>query len=194
MSPAATLSAEEARQAVLQAADELFYARGIAGVAMSDVRDRSGVSMRRLYAMFPSKGVLLAGWLSDRHDTWMAWFTAAVDRIAATGTDPVLATFDAIGEWISSPGYRGCAFVNSLAETSEIDDSHRAIIAHHKRQLIDHLTALAAAGPVGAVPWFPAALGVILDGALVQCTVFGSVEPLVAARAATRQLLEAIPT
>ena len=69
MSPAATMSVDTARRAVLRAADDLFYVHGIGGVVMSDIRDASGVSMRRLYSMFPSKSELVAAWLTDRHDT-----------------------------------------------------------------------------------------------------------------------------
>jgi AcrR family transcriptional regulator len=190
MSPAATMSTDESRRAVLRAADELFYARGITGVVMSDVRDASGVSMRRLYAMYPSKKALVAGWLTDRHDTWMAWFTSSVERHVAEGCDPVLATFEAIAEWVTAPGYRGCAFINSLAETSELDDSHRGIIAAHKRDLIEHLARLIARDHPDTPAWLPAALAVIIDGAIVQCTVFAGTEPLTAARSAVLQLLD----
>ena len=192
MSPAATMTVDESRQAVLRAADELFYARGITGVVMSDIRDASGVSMRRLYEMYPSKSALVAAWLTDRHDTWMAWFTSSVERHIAAGTDAVMATFDAIAEWVSAPGYRGCAFINSLAETNEIGDAHRKIIAAHKRDLIEHLADLAAGAHPSAPPWLPAALAVIIDGAIVQCTIFASTEPLAAARCAVSQLLETI--
>jgi AcrR family transcriptional regulator len=198
MSPAATTSVDEARRSVLRVSDDLFYARGISGVAMSDIRDASGVSMRRLYAMYPSKSELVAAWLTDRHDRWMAWFSASVERhIAAgsgSGSDAVLATFDAIGEWVNMPGYRGCAFINSLAESSEIDASHRAIIAAHKRDLVAHLGELAARQHPAAPPWLASALAVVIDGAIVQCTIFSSTTPLDAAREAVRRLLETIPT
>ncbi len=194
MSPTATMSIDEARRAVLSAADEWFYTHGITGVVMGDIRDASGVSMRRLYAMYPSKRELVAAWLTDRHDTWMAWFTTAVDRHITAGADPLLAPFDAIGDWVTTPGYRGCAFINSLAETSEIDDSHRTIIAAHKRDLIEHLAALATRDHPNAPPWLPSALAVILDGAIVQCATFASTEPVRAARSAVQQLLETTPT
>jgi AcrR family transcriptional regulator len=194
MSPAATMPIDEARRSVLRAADELFYAYGISGVVMSDIRDASGVSMRRLYAMYPSKSELVAAWLTDRHDTWMAWFASSVERHVLGGADPVLATFDSISEWVTTPGYRGCAFINSLAETSEIDDSHRTIVAAHKRDLVEHLAQLAARDHRNAPSWFPAALAVIVDGAIVQCTIFADTEPLDAARSAVHQLLETIPT
>jgi AcrR family transcriptional regulator len=194
MSPAATMSPDAAQRSVLRAADELFYAHGISGVVMSNIRDASGVSMRRLYAMYPSKSELVTAWLTDRHDTWMAWFASSVEHHASGSTDAVLATFDAIAEWVTTPGYRGCAFINSLAETSEIDDSHRTIIAAHKRDLVEHLAQLAASAHPNAPLWFPAALAVIVDGAIVQCTIFASTEPLDAARSAVHQLLETIPT
>lgn len=161
---------------------------------MSDIRDASGVSMRRLCTMCPSKRELVAAWLTERHDTWMAWFTTSVDRHIAAGADPALATFDAIADWVSAPGYRGCAFINSLAETSEIDDSHRRIIAAHKRDLIEHLAHLATLDHSSAPPWLPAALAVIVDGAIVQCAIFATTEPLNAARSAVHHLLETIPT
>lgn len=194
MSPTATMSMDESRRAVLRAADELFYAQGITGLAMSDIRDASGVSMRRLYAMYPSKRELVAGWLTDRHDTWMASFTTSVDRHIAEGADPALAPFDAIADWVTEPGYRGCAFINSLAETSEIDESHRTIIAAHKRDLIEYLADLATRDRPNATPWLAAALAVLIDGAIVQCAIFASTEPVRAARSAVQQLLETSPT
>ena len=194
MSTAATMTVDDARRSILAAADDLFYGRGIAGVAMSDVRDLSGTSMRRLYSLYPSKSDLVAGWLNDRHRSWMDWFAASVEKHTSDSTEALLATFDALGEWISSPGYRGCAFINSIAETSQIDATHRSIIAGHKRDLIDHLAAMAIRDHPNAPDWLPAAVGVILDGAIVQCAIFGNALPLAAARLATNQLLETIPT
>jgi AcrR family transcriptional regulator len=191
MSPAATTSVEDARAAALRAAGELFYARGIVAVAMSDIRDASGVSMRRLYSLYPSKSALVAAWLQHRHDTWMAWFTTAVERHVAAGADPVLATFDAIAEWVVEPGYRGCAFINSLGESSELEPIHRTIIADHKRDLMEHLAQLVARNHPDAPSWFAAALAVIIDGAIVQSAIFSTTAPIVAARAAAQHLLEA---
>ncbi len=190
MSPAATMTMDTAERAILDVADPLFYERGIAGVAMSEIRDASGVSLRRLYALYPSKRELVAAWLDDRHRRWMLWFTTAIDRHSAAGVNALLAPFDALGEWAASPGYRGCAFLNSLAETTEIDDTHKAIIADHKRSLIDHLTLLVARDLPESAAWLPAALGVLIDGAIIQSTVFETDEPIRAARRAASRLLE----
>ena len=177
MSPAATKGRAESAVAVLAAADALFYERGIAGVGMADVRDASGVSLRRLYTLYPSKRDLVAAWLDDRHVRWMAWFTTSVSRLAGGGTDPLLATFDAIEEWVHA------------AETTEIDDAHRAIVADHKRALIEHLASLATAAHPEAPDWLPETIGVLIDGAIVQAAVFGTDAPILAARRGAAQML-----
>jgi AcrR family transcriptional regulator len=180
----------DAGRAVLDAADSLFYSRGIADVGMDDIRDAAGVSLRRLYSLYPSKRDLVAGWLHDRHERWMAWFSAAVERRAGDGTEALVAVFDALDEWAATPGYRGCAFLNSIAETSEIDAGHRAIVAEHKRALVAHLGTLATRDHPDAPAWLPAAIAVLLDGAIVQTAVFGDRFPTAAARAAALHLVE----
>jgi AcrR family transcriptional regulator len=190
MSPAATMDEATARTAVLRAADRVFYEQGVAGAGMVEVRDDAGVSLRRLYSLFPSKGDLLAAWLEDRHRTWMAWFLGAVDRRAARGAEPLLAAFDAIAEWARTPGYRGCAFLNTAAEATVIDERHRAIIASHKRELIAELTRFARAGDYRRPGSLGEAVGVLLDGAIVQAAVLGSTRPVTAARRAAMVLLE----
>ncbi len=193
MSPAATFTVDHADRLVLDAADSLFYERGISGVGMAEIRDASGVSLRRIYALYPSKRDLVAAWLNDRHDRWMHWFTGTVDRHTARGTDPVLAAFDALREWRRSPGYRGCAFINAIAEPMEIDDAHRAIVADHKRSLVRHLATLSTPTRSRTPAWFTDALAVLIDGAIVQSAIFGSDKPITAARKAAAHLLESLP-
>ena len=191
MSPAATLDNDQARAAVLTSANAVFYARGIAGVGMADIRDESGVSLRRLYSLYPSKRELVAAWLTDRHSTWMEWFTSAVDARRAAGEEPLLAAFDAIADWASSPGYRGCAFVNSAAEAAEIDDTHRRIIAAHKESLLTYLISLAGDGGYSEPDRLGRMVGVLLDGGMVEAAVLRSCDPIAAARDAAAVLIEA---
>ena len=190
MTPVATMDDTTARAAVLRAADEVFYERGVAGTGMAEIRDTSGVSLRRLYSLYPSKRDLVAAWLSDRHRTWMDWFEGEVTRRSGEGVPAILAAFDAIAEWSRMPGYRGCAFLNTSAEAAEIDDAVRRIIAGHKQALIEYLAGLAQQdgssdpGRVGAM------LAVLVDGAIVEAAVLSSDEPVLAAREAASQLLE----
>ncbi len=191
MSRAAKLDETSAREAVLGAADTVFYARGVAGTGMAEIRDASGVSLRRLYGLYPSKRELVAAWLTARHVTWMAWLSEAVARRQSEGASLVDAVFDPLAEWASSPGYRGCGFLNTAAEAAEIGEPHRRIIADHKRALIAYLAQLAAAAGHRQPELLARELGVLIDGAIVQAAVLSSLDPIDAARAAAVRLLDA---
>jgi AcrR family transcriptional regulator len=191
MSPAATIDDGTARAAVLRTADAVFYERGVAGVGMADIRDASGVSLRRLYGLYPSKRDLVAAWLTERHTTWFDWFEGAVERRTEAGEEPLLAAFGAIAEWAASPGYRGCAFVNTAAETTEIDDSHRRVIAGHKENLLTYLGSLARAGGYREPERLGRMIGVLLDGAMAESAVLSATAPIDAAREAASLLLGA---
>lgn len=188
LSRAPTLDDAAARAAVLRTADRVFYEHGVAGTGMAEIRDASGVSLRRLYGLYPSKRKLVAAWLETRHVTWMAWFTEDVERRMENGTGVVDAIFDTLAAWASTPGYRGCAFLNTAAEASEIDETHRRIIAGHKRDLIATLGRLLADGGAPESETTARNVGVLVDGAIVQSAVLGSLEPIEAARTVAHRL------
>lgn len=190
MSPAAKLDDEAARAAVLDAADRVFYARGVGGTGMAEIRDASGVSLRRLYGLYPSKHDLTAGWLDARHRTWMEWFKNGIQKRIDFGASTIDAIFDTIAEWASTPEYRGCAFLNTAAEVTEIDDRHLQIIAAHKRGLVECLAELISDAGASDPETVAVALGVLVDGAIVQAAVFGSLDPIDTARAVAERLVE----
>jgi len=182
MTPTATLSDGEALAAVLGASDDLFFRRGVAAVSMAEVRDASGVSLRRLYSLFPAKTDLVTCWLTHRHTVWMRSFEAEFRAHVAAGIQPVDAVFDAIADWLVSTEFRGCGFINTWAETGERTAQHEAVIRDHKAALRTLLATIADDGSEGC------ALAVIVDGAIVQAAIFESTDPIDAARRAAHAL------
>ena len=180
MSPAATLTEADAERQALEAADDLFYARGVGSVTMGEIRDRSGVSLRRLYAMFPSKADLIAGWLRHRHTIWMDGFRADLQRALDQGAAPVDAVFDALASWMRATGWRGCGFINTHAASHELTDEHRRIIQDHKAALADELDRLVPNGR---------AIAVVVDGAIVQASIFDNDQPIELGRIAAHALV-----
>ena len=98
-----------ARARILDAAEALFYERGVQSVGVDDVRTAAGVSLKRLYQLFPAKDRLvvsvpraarrpLAGRLAD--------FVAARTAAGADPAERILAVFDWLGEWFAEPGFR----------------------------------------------------------------------------------------
>ena len=181
MSPAAVLERDEARAVTLEAADSLFYARGVNAVTMAEVRDKSGVSLRRLYAMYPSKSNLVTSWLEHRHAAWMEDHISRVDSRLAAGADPIDATFDALAAWMTESNFRGCGFINTNAELHDLTEQQRIIIQRHKTAIADHLDNLVPNGR---------AIAVLIDGAIVQASMFESTAPVELARVAAHTIAD----
>ncbi|MDO8147712.1 TetR/AcrR family transcriptional regulator [Isoptericola sp. b515] len=104
-----------AREAIVTAADRLFYVRGIQNVGMDAVRAEAGMSLKRIYALFPSKEHLVVAVLAHRTTIW--W--SGVDRAAEGAGSPreqLLSVFDFLEAWFREDDFRGCAFINSFGE------------------------------------------------------------------------------
>ena len=78
-------AAEGTRERILEAAAELFYARGVRAVGMSQIIDAAGCGKNLLYRHFPSKGDLVAAYL-DAEAQYRE--QQARDVLSAAGGDP----------------------------------------------------------------------------------------------------------
>lgn len=104
-----------ARERLLAAANELFYAEGIQAVGIDRVIAHAGVAKASLYATFGSKEALVEAYLEHRAAGRQA---RILERLAPL-TEPrakLLAIFDLQSELIRKASYRGCAFVNAWTE------------------------------------------------------------------------------
>jgi AcrR family transcriptional regulator len=80
-------------EALLDAAEDLFYARGYQAVGMDALRTASHLSLKRIYAIFASKDDIALTMLERRDQRWRTSLTRWVN----TQSDPkqrVLAVFD----------------------------------------------------------------------------------------------------
>ncbi len=182
---AATLSDTEVESLVLQAADSLFYRRGIADVSMAEIRNTSGVSMRRLYAFAPSKSDLVSRWLKHRHTTWTNDFIERINDHIDAGARPIDAVFDALADWMTDTDFRGCGFINTHAESGQLTPDHKHIIRTHKLELARFLNELVGQGDM---------LALIVDGAIVHASIHSSREPIRHAHRAAQALVSKEPT
>jgi len=120
-----------ARERLLAAATELFYAEGVHAVGIDRVIEKAGVAKASLYNTFGSKDALVGEYLRGRQDANRARITAAVEH-ADEPRARLLAVFDAQTALFATPGYRGCAFVAASAEAEpggtveHVSDEYRA--------------------------------------------------------------------
>ncbi|MGK5639342.1 TetR/AcrR family transcriptional regulator [Streptomyces sp. URMC 126] len=171
---------------ILDAAEELFYGQGLQAVGMDAIRAASGVSLKRLYRIFPSKDSLVEAYLSRRDARWRASLERFAD-VRPAGPERVLAVFDWLHAWFSEPDFRGCAFVNSYGELGAVHPGVAAAAREHKDAFRRYLGTLAAAA--GGSDALADQLLLLAEGAITTAAVSGSPEPALHARAAARALM-----
>jgi AcrR family transcriptional regulator len=113
--PDQTEQRASARDRLLDAANELFYAEGVQTVGIDRIIERAGVAKASLYNLFGSKEELVAAYLASRHDRTTSRLTEAIEKV----NDPrqkILAVFEAQAEQYEQPDFNGCAFMAASTE------------------------------------------------------------------------------
>ena len=133
-----------ARERILATANELFYREGIRAIGVDTVVERSGVSKTSLYRLFESKDALIAAFAAERDQSfWARW-----DHIEELHTDDPRALLDAllsgIAERIGRPAYRGCPFLNLMAEFPDQNHPGRVVARGNKEELRARLATIVA--------------------------------------------------
>jgi AcrR family transcriptional regulator len=114
---AETIAKASARQRLLAAANELFYAEGVNSVGIDRVIERAGVAKATLYSTFGSKEELIRAYLQGRQDERNERITRELATRFDNPRDRLYGVFDILGDSMAKPGFRGCAFINASVET-----------------------------------------------------------------------------
>lgn len=134
-----------ARDRILDTAARLFYRDGYRATGIDRIIAESGVAKMSLYRHFASKNDLIFEYLQRRHEFWMNWFETGVRaRLARRRNLDVLA--DTLGEWFGSDDFRGCSFINMVAETGGGAGEDPRLLEQavaHKASLHDFIVAIA---------------------------------------------------
>ena len=177
-----------ARERLLEAANELFYAEGVHTVGIDRVIERAGVAKASLYNTFGSKDELVRAYLEGRH----ARIAARVTRYLERYPDPrgrLLGVFEAQGELFAEPAFRGCAFVSASAESP--GESVSRASGEYRDWVRGLLTGLAREAGVAEPERLGRQLHMIYDGASLSARMDRDPAASVTARAAAEALLDA---
>ena len=107
------------KERILETADRLFYLQGIRAVGVDTIAAEIGISKRTLYNHFPSKDALISAYLARRFVTPRPSDKPPVEQI--------LGTFDSLERRFASKDFRGCPFVNAVAELGAEDQAVKKI-------------------------------------------------------------------
>jgi len=172
------------RDRILQTALTLFYADGLR-VGIDRIIAEAGVAKASFYRYFPAKDDLIQAFLDARHEHWMAWFVSRVDAVCAKQPPSLALAAEVLAEWFAEPGFRGCAFINAMAEGG-LAAPAVSVVQRHKQDLLTYLVDLAGrAGNARPAEAAEEAL-LIIEGAIVRAHMTGDAA---VAKTAARMLM-----
>ena len=148
------------KERILQTADRLFYLQGIRAIGVDTIAAEIGISKRTLYNHFPSKDALITAYLERRFVQPRASNKSPIEQI--------LGTFDSLERLFSAKDFRGCPFVNAVAEMGPKDRAVKKIATAFKESrrlwFRDLLLELGVADPEALATQ----LTLLVDGAIAQ--------------------------
>ena len=170
------------KERILETADRLFYLQGIRAIGVDTIAAEIGISKRTLYNHFPSKDALIAAYLERRFVTPRPSEKPPAEQI--------LGTFDALERRFSAKDFRGCPFVNAVAELGAEDQSVRRIAIEFKESRRVWFRDLLAQLGVKEPEALATQLAVLVDGCIAQDLVRNDPAMARAAKEAAKVLLK----
>jgi AcrR family transcriptional regulator len=166
---------------ILQTADRLFYLQGIRAIGVDTIAAEIGISKRTLYNHFPSKDALILAYLERRLVQPRASDESPLEQI--------LGTFDSLERRFAAKDFRGCPFVNAVAELGPKDKAVKKIATAFKESrrlwFRDLLIELGVTDPEALATQ----LTLLVDGAIAQDLVRDDPAMARAAKVAATALL-----
>ncbi len=171
------------QERILRTADRLFYGQGIRAVGVDTIAAEIGISKRTLYNHFPSKDELIVAYLSRRLNPAPASDLPPVQQI--------LGNFERLERTIAGGVFRGCPFVNAVAELKEPAHAANKIALAFKEQRRGWFRDLLVRLDVDDPEMLSLQLLLLVDGAIAAAIVRGDPKVAAAAREAAAVLLKA---
>jgi AcrR family transcriptional regulator len=166
---------------ILETADRLFYLQGIRAVGVDTIAAASGISKRTLYNHYPSKHALIAAYLARRFVQPRASDKSPVEQI--------LGTFDSLERRFAARDFRGCPFVNAVAELGSEDRAVKKIAVAFKESRRLWFRELLLQLDVADADGLATQLTLLVDGSIAQDLVRDDPAMARAAKEAARVLL-----
>jgi AcrR family transcriptional regulator len=156
------------KEKILDTALNLFYRRGIRSTSVDLIIQESGVHKSTFFKHFPSKTDVVVAFLKKRDDNWMNWLVRRVDELAKKPESKLIALFNALDEWFEQPDFRGCAFINTIAESPDVQSVEFSLCVQHKDRLARYVADLVHATSLKRQGVLVEELLLLIEGAIVR--------------------------
>lgn len=176
------------RDLIVEEASRIFYQRGIA-IGVDTLVEEVGIAKMTLYKHFPTKTDLIVACLEYVDERYMARLRSGVSDVMDP-EEKVLAIFDGLKAWFSTPKFRGCAFVNATTELADPDHPARAAVLAHKIKTRAWIAELLDACNIADSELVARQIAQLMEGAIAMAHV--EHDPLAAdvAKTTVRQILQ----
>ena len=172
------------RDRILETVDRLFYRRGLQAVGVDAIVAELGISKKTLYRHFPSKDDLIVAYLKGR-------FRPLPEASSKSPAEQILKNFEWFARSLSmAEEYRGCAFLNALAELGDEQSEARNLAVEFKESRRLWYRELLSRLEVDDPDTLATQLALLIDGAYAAALVRRDPSVGWAAVAAARVLLK----
>jgi AcrR family transcriptional regulator len=132
----------EARLRLLTTASRIFYSEGIHSVGVDRIIEEAKVTRATFYRHFPGKEDLILAYLQGADQAIRDQVETAAGSLPPG--DAIRAIAASITKGIRSPGFRGCAFLNAVAEYPDPDHPVHQLVLAHRQWFLNTINTLMA--------------------------------------------------
>lgn len=161
---------------VFQTAARLFYQNGYRAIGVDTIAAESSIGKMTLYRHYPSKDDLIVAYLRDSDELFWNGFEQ-ITKNAATPREKLLAFFESLQEYVTTPACYGCPFLNVATEYPETNYPGHQVAIEHKQSVCARFRQLAKEAGAKKPDILADQLFLLMDGAYMAARMFGAENP-----------------
>ena len=154
------------REKIVKVATALFQTRGINSTGVDTIVAVAGTTKMTLYKHFKSKEDLILEVLQQGHQEFQSWLKDSLNRSGKKPEEKLQKLFDFVEEWITSPEFRGMAFIKASAEFPNEESPVHKLSADQSREFRIYITKLAENAGVVDAEGLALQLSLLIEGAM----------------------------
>jgi AcrR family transcriptional regulator len=181
------------KERIIETATRLFYQQGYNNTGINQILEEAQVAKASLYLHFGSKEVLGEEYLKAARVEWFG----ALEKWTAKKKSPiqkVLACFDFLEYALRTNEFRGCKFINMLAELADSNSNMQKQILEHKAKLRNYIKDFVkeslGSENVDHKEIVGDSVYLLFEGAIVESKIYKDTWPVKSAKKLVKILLE----
>ena len=161
-----TIKMSALREKILHVASDLFHSRGINSTGVDTIVTVAGTTKMTLYKYFRSKEDLILEVLQKGHEDFQAWLNERLSLNSKQPADKIQKLLDFIEEWVTSPDFRGMAFIKASAEFPNEESPVHKLSAEHAKEFRIYIAGLAKEAGISDSDGLALQLSMLIEGAM----------------------------